>query len=197
VSISGSALDALVGFAAFCVHASLFEYTFHRWVLHRPSRMLRHPYRVHTLLHHEVFRPEAAHGAGDRDRILFQWWEAALLLGVHVPALWGLEALTGAPLLASGLTAVAAYYGVYEYVHWCIHRPRGRWIEGTRMFRRLAAHHRLHHRLWGVNFNVVLPLGDLVFGTYRSEGPAAGSGGAPTRTETASRPIREASRLIR
>jgi hypothetical protein len=177
-------LSASGGFAAFFLYASLFEYVFHRWVLHRPSRLLGYPYRTHTLLHHKVFQRVATYGvasADDPDRIHFQWWEAALVLGIHVPAVWGIEALTDLPVFWSGLTAVVAYYGFYESLHWCIHRPTGRWIERTRVFRRLAAHHRLHHRLWRVNFNVVLPLGDLVFGTYRLAVPSAhgcGAGGA-------------------
>lgn len=48
-----------------------------------------------------------------------------------------------------------------------MHTPAGRWIERTRVFWYLDAHHRLHHRLWCMNFNVVLPIGDMAFGTFR------------------------------
>ncbi|MBI2462605.1 MAG: hypothetical protein HYV61_14140 [Candidatus Rokubacteria bacterium] len=33
----------------------------------------------------------------------------------------------------------------------------------------------LHHRRWRTNFNVVLPLGDLAFGTFRPSTPAPGA----------------------
>ncbi len=65
------------------------------------------------------------------------------------------------------MAALLAYYGLYESLHWCMHNPAGRWIERTRLFRFLDAHHRLRHRVWRINFNVVLPLGDLGFGTFR------------------------------
>lgn len=173
-----AALSAWGGFALCLLYAGLFEYAFHRWLLHRPSRVLRSPYEVHTLLHHRVFRGDAAYHVRrpeDRDLILFEWWQGPLLLAVHVPAVWGLQAASGFPLFWGGMTALAVYYGLYEYLHWCMHNPAGRWIERTRVFRYLDAHHRLHHRLWRMNFNVVLPIGDLMFGTLRPAIPPSRS----------------------
>ncbi|MFQ5946293.1 MAG: sterol desaturase family protein [Anaerolineae bacterium] len=163
-------LSTLAGFALCFLYASLFEYAFHRWVLHGPSRVLPYPYEVHTLLHHQVFRGDARYHVQrneDRDLILFQWWQAPLLLAVHVPAVLGLQVASGFPVFWGGMTGLAIYYGLYEYLHWCMHNPAGRWVERPRVFQYLDAHHRLHHGLWGVNFNVVLPLGDRVFGTFR------------------------------
>ena len=151
-------------------YAGLFEYAFHRWVLHRPSRVFSYSYEVHALLHHKVFHGDATYHAQrkeDLDVILFEWWQAPLLLAVHAPAVWGLQVVSGFPVFWGGTTALAAYYGLYEYLHWCMHTPAGRWIERTRVFRRLDARHRLHHQLWRMNFNVVLPVGDLLFGTLR------------------------------
>jgi hypothetical protein len=33
------------------------------------------------------------------------------------------------------MAALAGYYGLYEYGHWCMHNPGGRLIERTRVFR--------------------------------------------------------------
>jgi sterol desaturase/sphingolipid hydroxylase (fatty acid hydroxylase superfamily) len=52
-----------------------------------------------------------------------------------------------------------------------MHNPAGRWVEHRSAFRVLDAHHRLHHRLWRVNFNVVLPIADLAFGTLERREP--------------------------
>jgi len=68
-------------------------------------------------------------------------------------------------ILAGAALACAAYYGAYEYMHWCMHLPRKRNIERSGIFFRLNGHHLLHHRYMGKNFNVVLPLADLCFGT--------------------------------
>jgi sterol desaturase/sphingolipid hydroxylase (fatty acid hydroxylase superfamily) len=61
--------------------------------------------------------------------------------------------------------ACSAYYGAYEYVHWCMHLPRKRSVERSGIFFRLNGHHLLHHRYMGKNFNVVFPLADLCLGT--------------------------------
>jgi sterol desaturase/sphingolipid hydroxylase (fatty acid hydroxylase superfamily) len=50
-----------------------------------------------------------------------------------------------------------------------MHKPTGRRIERTRIFRYLDANHRLHHARWRFNFNVVCPLADIVLGTYRPQ----------------------------
>lgn len=159
-----------LGFTLFLLYAGVFEYVFHRWVLHRPSRILPYPYQVHALLHHQVFRGDVTYHVQrkeDRDVILFQWWQAPLLLAVHVPLVGGAQVLSGLPVFWGGMTALAVYYGLYEYLHWCMHTPAGRWIERSRVFRYLDTRHRLHHQLWRMNFNVVLPIGDLLFGTFR------------------------------
>jgi hypothetical protein len=163
-------LGTVIGFTVFALYAGLFEYVFHRWVLHRPSCALAFPYRMHTAVHHHVFgagktyqvqRPE------DHGLILFEWWQPVLLLAGHAPLVWGLQVATGLLVFGGAMAALAGYYGLYEYGHWCMHNPGGRLIERTRVFRFLDAHHRLHHEVWGVNFNVVLPIGDLVFATLR------------------------------
>jgi len=171
-------LGAAGGFVLFFLYASLFEYALHRWVMHRPWRALPYPYQVHTLLHHRIFHGDEAYRVRhpeDRDLILFQWWQAPLLLAVHAPLAWGLERASGLPVFWAGMVALAVYYGLYEYLHFCMHAPAGRWIERTRWFQALDARHALHHRRWRTNFNVVLPLGDLAFGTLRPATPAPGA----------------------
>ena len=70
---------------------------------------------------------------------------------------WG--ALCGAAIAAAG------YYAAYEYMHWCMHLPKRRHVERSGIFFRLNGHHLLHHRYMKKNFNVVLPLADLILGT--------------------------------
>src|SRR3954462_6656187 len=50
-------------------------------------------------------------------------------------------------------------------MHWCMHLPKQRKVELSWIFYRLNGHHLLHHRYMHKNFNVVLPLADLLFGT--------------------------------
>jgi hypothetical protein len=172
-------LSLLAWFLLFFLYAGMFEYVFHRWILHRPWTSLSRPYEIHAFLHHRVFGGDATYHVqrgDDKDLILFEWWQAPLLLAVHAPVIWGVAVATDIAVFWGGMAALAVYYGLYEYLHWCMHNPTGRRIERTRLFRYLDAQHRLHHRIWRANFNVVLPVGDLIFGTYRP-GFVAGKAG--------------------
>lgn len=46
-----------------------------------------------------------------------------------------------------------------------MHVPMNRWIERTRAFQWLNAHHFIHHRYAFRNLNVVFPLADWLLGT--------------------------------
>ena len=46
-----------------------------------------------------------------------------------------------------------------------MHAPRGHFVERFRWFQFLREHHRFHHDYQRCNFNVLLPLPDLCFGT--------------------------------
>jgi len=162
---------AALSFVFSFLYATMLEYVVHRWVMHRPWRVLSMPFRTHTRFHHRIF-----HGAGayhvqqkeDGDHIrLFKNWQACLWLGAHVPALWGLQWASSLPVFYGGMLGLAVYTVLYEYLHWFMHSPAGRWVERTRVFRVLDTHHRLHHQLWSTNFNLMLPLGDIVFGTFQ------------------------------
>lgn len=153
-------------FAAGVIYMSFFEYVLHRWLMHELRGFVR---QKHLLNHHAIFRAERyrASRSEDREAILFGWWLGPLILASHLPALWALGAFTGWPVLWPGLLAIATYYLVYEYLHWCMHNPADRVVERTALFRFLDRNHQLHHTHSRINFNVLLPLGDLVFGTLQ------------------------------
>ena len=95
------------------------------------------------------------------------WWNAPLLVLLHVPVALFFGWLVGDPVAVGigALSALVLYYATYEYIHWCMHIPRHRNIERSGLFFRLNGHHLLHHRYMGKNFNVVFPLADAVLGT--------------------------------
>lgn len=158
-----------VGLGAATVFASFFEWALHRYVMHRPLLGLIYPFERHALVHHRIFRAdETYHLQRDEDRatIPMAWWNGPLLVALcQVPflaAAWGLGQWG---IVIGSLLACSAYYGAYEYLHWCMHLPRQRRVERSGVFRRLNGHHLLHHRYVRTNFNVVLPLADLCLGT--------------------------------
>ncbi|MBE7496570.1 MAG: fatty acid hydroxylase [Verrucomicrobiaceae bacterium] len=157
------------GLAANIVVSSFFEWVLHKYVMHRPVGSFRYAFHAHAVVHHQVFKADHTyHLVHDKDKetIPMAWWNGpVLILLASVPALvfaiWsGQWAFFIGALLGSGV-----YYGVYEYLHWCMHLPKQRRVEKPWFFRRLNGHHLLHHRYMHKNFNVVLPLADLCLGT--------------------------------
>ena len=160
---------AAIGFVATVVYGSFFEWALHRYVMHRPVKGFTYPFRAHALVHHHVFRADHTyHLVNEEDKwtIPMAWWNGPMIVLIcSIPFVllawmlghWGIA--VGAPV------ACATYYAVYEYIHWCMHLPRKRNIERSGIFFRLNGHHILHHRYMHKNFNVVLPLADLLLGT--------------------------------
>lgn len=158
-----------LGFLCAVVYASFFEWTLHRYVMHRPFGKFRYPFEAHTLVHHRVFRADETYHlmhAKDAKTIPMAWWNGPVLVAAgvlpFVAVSWWLDRWG---LLSGAAAACAGYYATYEYIHWCMHLPRKRNLERSGIFFRLNGHHLLHHRYMNKNFNVVLPLADLLLGT--------------------------------
>ena len=173
--ISGFFFWMATGFVCAIFYASFFEWALHRYVMHRPIGKFRYPYETHTLVHHRVFRADHTYhliDPKDAKTIPMAWWNGPVLvllgalpfLAVAWPlGKWGM--LCGASIACCG------YYAVYEYLHWCMHLPKRRNVERSGIFFRLNGHHLLHHRYMRKNFNVVLPLADLLLGTLLLRSP--------------------------
>ncbi len=162
----------VIGFAGGVVFASFFEWTLHRYIMHRPMGAFRYPYERHALIHHRIFRAdESYHLLNERDKatIPMAWWNGPAMVAIcELPVLAVAYALGLWGLALGGFAAFVMYYSAYEYLHWCMHLPRKRVVERSGIFFRLNGHHLLHHRYMHKNFNVVLPLADLCLGTLLS-----------------------------
>src|SRR5262245_47747922 len=84
---------------------------------------------------------------------------------LHTPVILWLQTTLGANIFAGGLSALILYYFLYEYLHYCMHIPKRRWLETTAWFRWLDSHHHMHHKRHFNTLNVLLPLADIVFDT--------------------------------
>jgi hypothetical protein len=158
-----------IGVMAAIVGASFWEWAFHRYVMHRPLGKFTYPFERHALIHHQIFKADQTyHLIHDKDKktIPMAWWNGpALILVAVVPFAVASYLARRWGLLCGAFLGFGAYYGAYEYMHWCMHLPRKRHIEHSGIFFRLNGHHLLHHRYMHKNFNVVLPLADLCLGT--------------------------------
>ncbi len=164
-----SILFALAGFAAWTVVASFFEWVLHRFVMHRPVGKFDYAFQAHAIVHHGTFKADHTYhlqDEADRETIPMAWWNGPVLIAIASAPAFLIGWMAGSWAFSFGaMLAIATYYGVYEYIHWCMHLPRARVVERSGIFFRLNGHHLLHHRYMHKNFNVVLPLADLCLGT--------------------------------
>lgn len=167
--LTASALAAVV-------YGSLFEWSLHRFVMHTNVPFFGYPFRSHAVTHHGTFGSGKDYHLLDdihRPLVTMAWWNGPVLLAVNVPASLLAVLLTGTwwamiPFMAT----LGIYYGLYEYLHWCMHVPGPRWFHRARVYRWLDQHHRLHHLDPRRNLNVVVPLADLILRTRLSRAPA-------------------------
>ena len=163
-------LSATLAFALGFVYSSFFEWALHRYLMHS-DHLMKYPFRAHQLEHHHIYRADGSyflndeHTKQDEEHLTFAWWNAPLLLALHAPLAALAWFLGGWPAAGGFVASMAAYYALYEYLHYCMHVPKGRAFERTRFFRFVNEHHRLHHVHYLKNLNVVVPIADFVLGT--------------------------------
>ena len=159
-------ISELTAFASVLVYASFFEWTLHKYLMHTP--LWQYPFRAHALVHHGLFRTGYRYFLCDPKvvrKVRFAWWNAPFILILHTPIFLWLQRTLDLDILLGAFSALILYYFLYEYFHYCMHIPKGRWLETTAWFRWLDSHHHMHHRRHFSNLNVVLPLADIVLGT--------------------------------
>ncbi len=163
------------------VFASTIEGLFHQFILHTRQKkllggLLEQSYVSHAIEHHPAYRGDDYHRpAPDHESpiSLGPWmWPATMLVTSPITALvW----LTLGP--AAGITVpivLTLYYVMYEFLHWHMHFPREdgkpRWYHAfpptKQLFEWFDVRHFLHHQADDRNFNVVLPVYDLMTGRY-------------------------------
>ena len=156
-------------FVVATVFASFFEWTLHKYFMHRPVGKFDYAFRAHALVHHQTFKADHTYHLiheKDKHTIPMAWWNGPVLIAVGMIPFIAAAWLIGSWGVACGaLIACISYYGAYEYMHWCMHLPKKRNIERSGIYFRLNGHHLLHHRYMHKNFNVVFPLADLCLGT--------------------------------
>jgi len=171
-------MTLLLALAGGLIYGSFFEWTLHKFMMHRPFLFVTYPYKSHAITHHGKFgsgRDYHLQAGVDPRLVTMAWWNGPVLFLVNAPvgilAAW----LIGSWWIVPGfMAALFLYYGLYEYLHWCMHVPRRRGFQSSRLFRWIDRHHRLHHLQPGRNLNVVLPIADFLFRTRLSRAPMSG-----------------------
>ncbi|MDZ4743273.1 MAG: fatty acid hydroxylase [Verrucomicrobiota bacterium] len=164
----------ILGFFGAVVYASFFEWTLHRYIMHKNWSFFSYPFRSHAIVHHTVFKADATYHVQketDKRIVPMAWWNAPILWSLHIPLFLFVQYLIGAPIFWGMMAAMICYYFTYEYMHWCMHIPKNRHVEHSPIYFRLNGHHLLHHRYMHKNYNVVMPLADLLLGTLLLRSP--------------------------
>jgi hypothetical protein len=135
------------------IWANGFEYSYHRWLLHRPRSDFSKGHREH---HAQVGTPEEAEhvnlGRSPLDIVLMFAINAAVMIPLDLLLrLW----------VAPGIfVAWTVYLVVAEEIHWRIHMDG--WLPPGLRFAR--AYHMSHHDIPTTRYNIFLPLFDWLFG---------------------------------
>jgi len=162
-----NALVFLAALAASVVLGSIIEWIVHKHFMHS-IRFLRTPHDRHAIMHHSERRAPGKFFAKEEELKEYHLFETSfmpILWLLHMP-LFGLIYLVAGQWASVGVAAGTLFYVLgYEVLHWSIHCPDTFPFRNQRWFLFLTEHHRRHHNRSDINYNVVLPLADWMFGT--------------------------------
>jgi hypothetical protein len=147
------------------------EWRAHRDLLHKRNRLAPILYDRHTPQHHMIFVTEdmAARSRDEWRFVLIPAFGLFLIALGNFPISAVLYFLISPNVAALYLANALAYVLMYEWLHLSYHLPPHSPIGRLSVVRFLRRHHASHHdpvlmQRW--NFNVTVPLWDLVRGTY-------------------------------
>src|SRR5450432_1918168 len=157
----------------FLVVANFLEWAVHRFPMHHPTTP-RIMYKNHAMLHHIAFTDRNMPVAEARELglVMMPWYTMIGLFVVASPVMLLAAALRGPGLAGVFVLGAVLYFASYETLHALYHLPDAKLdrvgLGRLGAFRWMQAHHAHHHvlkRMAAVNFNVTVPLMDVVFGT--------------------------------
>ena len=176
LALQAQPLDWLL-VVVFMLCANFIEWGIHRYPMHRPmdvppgARLL---YLNHTLVHHRAFLHQTMPMCDRHELglILMPWYTMLLVMALGLPVALVAWWLRGPGVFGIFYVVALVYYFAYEVLHALYHTDdatqRRLRLKDNRLFQFLRAHHAHHHRLdrmSRVNFNVTVPVADLILGT--------------------------------
>lgn len=163
------------------VLASVFEGMLHQFVLHTGQKKilfgwLYGAYHAHAIEHHPAYRGDEYHQPApvDEQKISLGWYTLPLTLLATSPITAAVWLTLGQVCGIAVLVTISLYYVFYEFLHWHMHFPKKdgtpRWYHKypplKNLFDWFDKRHYVHHMIDDTNFNVVLPVYDLIVGRY-------------------------------
>jgi hypothetical protein len=166
------------------VLASILEGLLHQFILHTPQKkllggVLYGAFHSHAIEHHPAYRAESYHQPPNEkeSKISLGWYTLPLVLAILSPIAYLLWRFVGVASAITFMGTLVAYYTTYELLHWHMHFPKN---DGTRKkilmvfpFRQIFdwfdRRHYVHHLADDRNYNVVIPVYDLLTGRYTTD----------------------------
>lgn len=171
---SASLLEWLI-FPAMMLVVNFAEYYAHRWLGHRKTKYGKLFYSRHTGDHHSFFLEHSMDYQAVRDWrvVLFPvYFIFAFLFGLILPAGYVLSEVVSMNAAYIYAAAGISGYLFYEVMHFSYHIPRGHWAEkiflvipGWVALRHLHVLHHKRDKMSEANFNITLPIFDLLLGS--------------------------------
>ena len=153
------------------VFANLVEYLAHRHLMHKMVAPLSFLYRRHAAEHHRFFTQECMVVGSTRDfaAVIFPLKVSFFFLGlVAAPSGLVVGWLLGSNAGWLFAATAVAYYQSYEALHLMAHLDPESPLGRRGVVRAIRHHHGIHHdtrRMRKANFNITVPLWDLLLGT--------------------------------
>jgi len=164
----------LLALPATLVLGNLTIYLIHRFPLHIKYKVIdKETFHPHSVVHHHFYTKDnyQVNNPIDAHSIFFPPSVIMIFTFVIIPVLYLiLNLVLPHNILFLTLGMGAMYFVLYETVHFASHLPEGHWALKIPHFKRMKAYHKTHHNLslmTEYNFNIVFPLFDYVFGTYK------------------------------
>jgi hypothetical protein len=146
------------------------EWAAHRYLMHRPTKLLKAVYKRHVTVHHLFFTHATLKSEGQKS------WRA-LLFPPFAPVMFILAAVP--PALLVGLVwsrnagyiamlTMAGYFILYEGVHVLSHIENSPFLDRLPLINTARRMHAFHHNpefMGTRNFNILFPICDVLFGT--------------------------------
>jgi hypothetical protein len=164
-------LSGVVAFLAAIFYGSFMEWFIHRYFMHT-DRLLKVTFQRHAIEHHTDRRSFQRFYAQPEENVKYLFIESSfipILWALHLPAFLLVGWLLGVPAGVGAALGTLAYATGYEAIHFFIHTPRNYWFQRTRCFRFYCEYHRIHHHKARRNYNIVLPIADVLFRTISLE----------------------------
>lgn len=161
--------------AAVFLFSNLVEWCAHKGLLHKRRKPFEILYDQHTPRHHMFYR-HGSMAVASRKEWIFVLMPRRGVLGIAtlaIPLALALGALFGAEHGWVVFMTAGSYASIYEVTHLCYHLRHDHWVMRIpvigRALRWLSRHHARHHHVqlmqkW--NFNVTVPLWDVILGTH-------------------------------